>query len=40
MMSPAYFLKNYAYIQNPNPKSSGRIKFDLYDYQESLLNDF
>lgn len=31
---PIYFIKNYVYIQNP---MKGAVKFDLYDYQENLI---
>lgn len=34
---PAYFIKNYCYIQHPE---RGRIPFNLYDYQEDCLKDY
>jgi hypothetical protein len=33
----SYFIRKYVYIQEP---VRGRIKFDLYDYQENSLKDF
>jgi len=35
--SPAYFMKNYCYIQHPK---RGRIKFALYPFQEKVLTLF
>jgi hypothetical protein len=35
MFDPKYFIKNYCYIQHP---TKGRIKFQLYPYQESLVD--
>ena len=32
---PSYFIKNYVYIKHP---VRGRIKFDLYDYQEDMIH--
>lgn len=32
---PVYFLKNYCYIQH---QKRGKIKFELYDFQEKTLN--
>lgn len=32
-----YFIRNYVYIKHPK---RGRIKFDLYDYQESLVHSY
>lgn len=32
---PKYFIKNYCYIQHP---TKGRMLFDLYDYQENLID--
>mgnify|MGYP004306733579 CR=1 FL=1 len=34
---PAHFLRAYCYIQHPQ---KGKIKFDLYDYQEKTLREF
>ena len=34
---PAHFLRRYCYIQHPQ---KGKIKFDLYDYQEKTLKEF
>ena len=34
---PAHFLRVYCYIQHPQ---KGKIKFDLYDYQEKTLREF
>lgn len=34
---PIYFLKKYCIIQHPQ---RGKIKFELYDFQESVLKDF
>jgi hypothetical protein len=33
--SPAYFMKKYCYIQHPK---RGRIQFNLYPFQERVLN--
>ena len=35
--SPSHFMKKYCKIQHP---TRGKIKFDLYDFQENMLNDF
>ena len=35
--NPAYFMKKYCTIQHP---MRGKIKFDLYDFQESMLGEF
>jgi hypothetical protein len=35
MFDPKYFIKNYCYIQHP---TTGRMKFDLYPYQENLID--
>ncbi len=40
IISPAYFLKNYAYIQDATPQKSRKIKFQLYPFQEETLNAF
>lgn len=32
---PIYFIKKYVFIQNP---TKGAVKFELYDYQENLVN--
>tara|TARA_R110001592_G_scaffold324611_1_gene604267 strand:- start:274 stop:1857 length:1584 start_codon:yes stop_codon:yes gene_type:complete len=34
---PVYFMKKYCYIQHP---TRGKIKFDLYDFQQELLANF
>lgn len=34
---PIYFIKKYARIQHP---TRGAINFELYDYQEGMINDF
>lgn len=34
---PVYFMKKYVYIRHPK---KGKIKFDLYDYQEDLVNTY
>ena len=34
---PAYFMREYCFIQHP---IRGKIKFDLYDYQERVMADF
>lgn len=34
---PAYFIRNYCYIQHPE---RGRIPFKLFDYQEDCIADF
>ena len=34
---PAYFMKKYCMIQHPD---SGKIPFDLYDFQEKTINEF
>lgn len=35
-LDPIYFMRNYCYIQHP---VQGKIKFDLYDFQERTLKD-
>ena len=35
--SPVHFMRKYCTIQHP---TKGKIKFDLYDYQENMLTDF
>ena len=35
--SPVHFMKKYCKIQHP---TKGKIKFDLYDFQEAMLTDF
>ena len=35
--SPVHFMKKYCKIQHP---TKGKIKFNLYDYQEEMLTDF
>jgi hypothetical protein len=35
--NPAHFMKKYCKIQHP---TRGKIKFDLYDFQENMLNEF
>ncbi len=35
--NPVYFMKKYCTIQHP---TKGKIKFDLYDFQETMLSDF
>ena len=37
MRDPVYFIKNYVYIAHPK---KGRIKFELYDYQEELVTNY
>lgn len=37
LRSPAYFMKNYVYIQHPK---RGRIQFALYPFQEKVLTLF
>ena len=34
---PVYFMKKYCTIQHPK---KGKLKFNLYDYQENTLNQF
>ena len=34
---PVYFMRKYCKIQHP---TRGKIAFDLYDFQEGVLNDF
>ena len=34
---PIYFFKKYCYIQHPH---KGKILFNLYDFQENLIDDF
>ena len=33
----SYFIKNYVYITHP---VRGRVKFDLYRFQERIINEF
>ena len=35
-MDPVYFMREYCYVQHP---VKGKIKFDLYPFQESTLSD-
>ena len=35
MADPKYFALNHCYIQHP---TRGRMKFDLYDYQQGLID--
>jgi len=35
--SPVHFMRKYCKIQHP---TKGKIKFDLYDFQENMLTDF
>ena len=35
--NPAYFMKKYCQIQHP---MRGKISFNLYDFQERILDDF
>ena len=37
MIDPVYFLKNYMKIQHP---TRGGISFDMYDFQEDLINTY
>jgi len=37
MVDPAYFIRKYIWIMHPK---LGRIKFDLYDYQEELVRSY
>ncbi len=37
MIDPVYFLKNYMKIQHP---TKGGIDFDMYDFQEELINTY
>jgi hypothetical protein len=37
VQNPAYFMKKYCKIQHP---TKGKIKFDLYDFQENMLDNF
>ena len=34
---PVHFMRKYCTIQHP---TKGKIKFDLYDFQEKMLTDF
>ena len=34
---PIYFSQNYIYVQHP---TKGNIKFNMYDYQKRMVNDF
>lgn len=36
-ISPLYFIRNYCYIQHP---TKGRLPFELFDYQEELINSY
>ena len=35
--NPQHFMKKYCVIQHPK---KGKIKFALYDYQETMLDEF
>ena len=35
--NPVYFINNYAKISHP---LKGLVPFNMYDFQESLVNDF
>ena len=35
--TPQYFMRKYCVIQHPQ---RGKMKFDLYDYQEKVLDEF
>ena len=37
VQDPIYFMKKYCTIQHPQ---KGKIKFDLYDFQENTLKDW
>ena len=37
ILDPVYFMKKYCTIQHPK---DGKIKFNLYDYQEKCLTEF
>lgn len=37
MLDPVYFIRNYIYVTHP---VKGRIKFDLWDYQEDLIRSY
>ena len=37
IQDPVYFMRKYCVIQHPK---RGKVKFDLYDYQEKCLNEF
>ena len=36
-LDPVYFMREYCYIQHP---VKGKMKFDLYQFQERTLTDF
>lgn len=36
-LSPHHFIRNYCYIQHP---TKGKLKFDLFDYQEGLIDSY
>jgi phage FluMu gp28-like protein len=36
-LDPVYFMREYCYIQHP---VKGKMKFDLYEFQERALTDF
>lgn len=36
-ISPLHFIRNYCFIQHP---TKGRLQFDLFDYQEELINSY
>ena len=36
-INPLYFIRNYCYIQHP---TKGRMSFDLFDFQEELVNSY
>lgn len=37
LRDPKYFMKNYCYIQHP---TKGRLKFELYPFQEDVIDSF
>ena len=37
VQDPIYFMRKYCVIQHPK---RGKVKFDLYDFQEKCLNEF
>lgn len=36
-VNPLYFIRNYCFIQHP---TKGRMSFNLFDYQEGLINSY
>jgi hypothetical protein len=36
-VNPLHFIRNYCYIQHP---TKGRMPFQLFDYQEGLINSY